>query len=162
RYDFSQHAIRPSWTHVLEALQSEYAAIDALAAFDRRSQEQYGTSSLGGLATELEGVRKAVGDLLGSSPNLSRERLLSGTSGRVIAALVSLRDVLADLERLAGEIFVDAADWTFEGLRAERARLLESIKLLPDWLPCLAEAATIPNELANTIRTLPLDLLQVE
>jgi predicted DNA-binding WGR domain protein/DNA polymerase III delta prime subunit len=162
RYAFSQHAIRPSWIYVLEALQAEYGAAGALDQFDRRSQEQYGTSSLDGLATELQGVRRAVSDLVGSSPDMPREAALTSSSSRVIAGLVSLRDVLADLERLAGQIFVDPADCTFEVLRSERARLLESLRLLLDWLPCLAEVGALPEALARAIHALPLDLLQLE
>ena len=163
RYDFAQHAIRPSWTHALEALQSEYAAAEAAEALDRQAREQYGTSSLQDLAAELEGVRNAVGELVGSSPDAPRERLAPGAgSGRVIAALVSLRDALAELERLAGHVFVDAAEWTFAGLRSEGTKLLASLRLLPDWLPCLAEAAGLPEELFRAVRSLPLDLVQLE
>ena len=162
RYDFAQHAIRPSWVFVLEALQTEYGATERLEGFDRRAREQYGTASLDSLATELEGVRQAVGDLVSCSPNFLRERPLGSGSSRVIAGLVSLRDVLAELERLAGQVLVGASDRTFEDLRAERGRVLESLRQLPDWLPCLAEMAQLPEPLASAIRTLPVDLVQLE
>jgi predicted DNA-binding WGR domain protein len=162
RYDFSRHAIRPSWIHVLEALGKEYAAADALEGVDRRAREQYGASSLEDFAAELEGVRRAVAELVGSAGELPRDRLRSSHSAPVIAGLVSLRDVLAELERLAARLFPDAAEWTFAGLRAERAKLVESLRLLPDWLPCLAEAALLPEPLARALRRLDLEMAQIE
>jgi hypothetical protein len=42
RYDFARHAIRPSWVQVLEKLQAEYQASDALAASDARAHDEYG------------------------------------------------------------------------------------------------------------------------
>jgi predicted DNA-binding WGR domain protein len=159
RYDFSTHAIRPSWIHVLESLQAEYAATDALDAIDARSTERYGTSALEGLAAEVEGVRRSANERAAS--DLPRERL-TGLTARAIAGLVSLRDVLAEVERLAGQVFADAADRTFHELRERRAQLLESLTLLPDWLPCLAEAAGLPEPLLRTIRAFPLDLAQIE
>ena len=161
RYDFSQHAIRPSWTHVLEGLQSEYAAAAALDKLDASARDRYGTTSLESLAHELESIRHAVRDLTGSSGDLPREPL-GASSGRAIAGLVSLQGPLEELARLAGRVFADADDSTFDGLRAGRSRLLESLRLLPDWLPCLAEAAALPGELLSAIRSLPLDLLSLE
>ncbi|MBN1609864.1 MAG: DUF4011 domain-containing protein, partial [Polyangiaceae bacterium] len=162
RYDFKQHAIRPTWVRVLEGLRTEYAATEALEGSDARALAEYGTESLAALAAELEDVRRAVGELIGSSPEIQRERLLSGDSKRTIEGLVALREVVAELERLAGSVFVEAAEWTFSALRAERNKVVEALRLLPDWLPCLAEAATLPEPLARAIRTLPLDLAQLE
>jgi predicted DNA-binding WGR domain protein len=161
RYDFAQHAIRPSWQSILEALRAEYAAAEAVEASASQATSAYGTPSLETLASELTGVRQTVADLLGSAPGLHRDRL-DTASGRVVQGLVALRDALAELDRLAGQVFVDAREWTFGELRSERARLTESLKGLADWLPCLVEAAALPEPLFRAIRTLPLDLGQLE
>jgi len=161
RYDFSQHAIPPTWLQVLEELRAEYEAAEALETVDAQARGDFGTASLEALATELSGVRQAVGDLVGSSPDLKRERLGS-ISARVTSGLVSLREGLAELDRLATRVLVDPEEWTFADLRAEGARLSDSFRLLADWLPCLAEAATLPEPLARPIRTLALDLSELE
>ena len=161
RYDFAQHAIPPSWLQVLQGLEAEYTAVDALAALEAELQAEYGQTSLEALTGELESVRRAVAELVGGTLE-PRSRLLPEGSTRVIAGLVSLRDALAELEQLVGRVFVDPADWTFAALRAERARLGESLRLLADWLPCLAEAAALPEELARPVRALSLDLGQLE
>jgi predicted DNA-binding WGR domain protein len=161
RYDFTQHAIRPSYARVLQNLRAEYAAEEALAALAARARGDYGTESLQALASELASVRQTVSDLLGSAPDLQRERLDAG-SARVVAGLVTLRDAVAELDRLAGEVFVDSREWTFEALREERARLSGSLRALPDWLPCLSEAAGLSEPLARAVRTLPLDLHELE
>jgi predicted DNA-binding WGR domain protein len=162
RYDFKQHAIRPTWLSILRALQADYAAAQALEDLDASTRVTYGAESLAALAAELEGVRRAVRELIGASPEIQRERLVAGDSRRTIEGLVMLRDVLAELERLAGSVFVEANDWTFSALRAERTKVFEALRLLPDWLPCLAEAATLPAPLARALRTLALDLAELE
>jgi predicted DNA-binding WGR domain protein len=162
RYDFSQHAIRPNGMQVLEALQAEYAAAAALETVEADVRRDYGADNLDTFASELDSVRTAIRDLLGSSLELGRDRLVTGASARVIAGLVSLRDVLAELECLARQIFVEPSGWTFAALRAEAKQLTGSLRLLPDWLPCLVEAASLPEALFRPIRTLSLDLTQLE
>jgi predicted DNA-binding WGR domain protein len=161
RYDFSQHAIRPAWLPILEGLRAEYVAAEALDAFDGRARNDFGTASLDELSTELSSVRRTIEDLVGASSNLRGDRLGS-VDARVIAGLVSLRDALAELDGLAARTFVDPQEWTFAALRSEASGLRESLRLLPDWLPCLAETRELPEELARAIRSLPLALTELE
>jgi predicted DNA-binding WGR domain protein len=162
RYDFRQHAIAPGWVQVLEGLQAEYTAAAALESIDAGVRDELGADSLDAFVAELDGVRAAVSELLDSTVDIGRERLLAGGSARVIAGLLSLRDGLSELDRLAGRLLVDAAEATFESLRARSKQITESLRLLPDWLPCLAEAAALPDDLLRAVRTLPFDMTQLE
>lgn len=161
RYDFARHAIRPSWVQVLEKLQAEYQASDALAASDAAAHDEYGME--GGaekFAETLDGIRGTVRDLFGGG----REdgAALRAATPQVVAGLVALSATVVELERLLGSILSDPLSHTMAELRAMCGRLTAALPQLPDWLPCLAALADLPPELARVFRSLPLPLPCVE
>jgi predicted DNA-binding WGR domain protein len=162
RYDFSKHAVRPSWVQILERLQAEYAADLALAQADGAAKREYGADQgLDAFAAQLDGVRAAVRDLLGSAAT-DRERVLGSDPARAVRGLVALQDALAELERSIGLALSEPQGLTLAELREQAQRILGSLTQLPDWLPCLAAAQGLPAALLRTIRDQPLDLQEVE
>ncbi len=161
RYDFGRHAVKPTWERVLNGLRGEYEAEAKLAGIDRDARAKYGAE--GGLATfeaSLEGVRSAVSELFAGTPADERERV--GPSPRTVAGLAESLPVLATLSERAGALLGDNPERSFGGLEATILSLKDNLHLLPDWLPCLAEIATLPEDLRRAIRALPCDLAGIE
>lgn len=162
RYDFDTHAVRPSWLQVLERLQAEYAAADALAETDAAARLDYGAEQgVEAFALHLDSVRTTVRDLLGSAAP-EKDRVLGAEPARTVAGLVQLEDALADLQRSLANVLSDPKGRTLQALREHSQRILQSLQLLPDWLPCLVEAAKLPEAVQRAIRDQPLDLLEIE
>jgi len=162
RYDFSRHAVRPSWLQILERLQAEYAATSALARADAAAKREYGAElGLDAFAAQLDGTRAAVRDLLGSAAS-DRERVLGSDPTRAVRGLVALQDALADLERSTKLVLSEPQGHTLAALREHARRVSAALPQLADWLPCLAEARGLPVELLRTIRDQPLDLEEIE
>ena len=161
RYDISRHAVKPTWQRVLEGLRSEYAAAAAVESLESEARARYGTTAgLESFATSVEGVRSAVNRLLAGTQAAVGDRL--SDSPRAVAGLASLRSPLEDVERRLAALFGADEGASLERLESLLARQRENLHLLPDWLPCLAELASLPTELARAIRSIPLDLAGLE
>ena len=162
RYDFSSHAVPPTWDHILGRLQAEYDAEQALARADAAARATYGAAGgLDAYAAELEGIRHTVNSLLG--PNvLDKEGALGADPSQTVSGLVALSDVLLDLERSVEGILNEPRRRTLGMLRDHIQRVLKSLALLPDWVPCLMELASLPEGLQRAISDQPLTLKEIE
>lgn len=161
RYDFSRHAVRPSWVQVLERLEAEYAAGHALDAIDAQARREYGAErGLDAFCAELDGVRTTVRDLLGGADR-ERAQVLGPEPGLAIRGLVALAEALDEVERSLSVLQFPPTE-TLAGLAARARRVMQSLDRLPDFLPCLEAASSLQPELLEVLRDQPLDLTEIE
>ena len=154
RYNFSAHAVRPGWSHVLGALKTEYEAEAAFESVGRAMRHECG----------IEGDLPAVAEC---AKRLA-ERSRSGQDGDHIASLLEMDDpdetalslagLHRDLQRatdaLSG-ILEDYEGCSVEELLDSLMAVREMIDDLPDFLTCLSDLAAMPRDLAGAFRHLP-------
>ncbi|MBL9203465.1 MAG: WGR domain-containing protein [Opitutaceae bacterium] len=162
RYDFSIHAVPPSWSHILRDLAAEQAAADSV---DRNRAALVET--LGDLDLE-EGLRlieelPARLDGLSPAAKALHAYLQENPEGTfVVESLAALRTTLTRLNETLHLVLVDATQLTRDELGRELKQLRADLVWLPDVLPLLGEALRLPAELQTALRQLPLNDAQLE
>lgn len=160
KYDFSKHAVAPSWEHVLQGLAAEHAAADELEAIRKRGAEIFASDDLTALAAEVraltdEGATKAVAAL--------RARLLETEDGQALAERLGalapdFRDLLPEVEAL----LTDHAGASLSALAEMVRGIREELEVLPELLPALRDLAGTASAVRRSVRSLPLTVEQFE
>jgi len=138
RYDFSQHAIRPSYRSVLDNLAGEHRATAELQAEQQRLQSRYGVRDIDVFVQHLQALLQQ----LSTSPLLRQWVEGQRANPNALASVrqeASLHQPLARLAELVAQhcAFQPAPSL---GVLAEYLRdLREEIDELPDTLPLLNE-----------------------
>ncbi|MGP0173466.1 AAA domain-containing protein [Pseudomonas sp. NCHU5208] len=138
RYDFSQHAIAPSYRSLLEKLVVVHSAEAATAKAERVLATSYGVTSSDQLMTALSQVTQAMEmstllrdwlkSLAASSADRARQAQRALSAARAFASLEEqLREVVAGTQLTLGELGEFLRD------------LREDLEALPDWIPLLRE-----------------------
>ncbi|MBI2931334.1 MAG: WGR domain-containing protein, partial [Planctomycetes bacterium] len=139
RYPFHLHIVKPSWVDVLEALQKEYRAEDAVEEGEKAARAAYGIEEpLEEFVRRVQEAQRGAGDF-----------------PKKIAA-----DAILGLADLRGALDAFLAGWeerSLGQLQDDVDRIEEALDLLPDFLPCLGEIEKLPKPLAEAFRRLPLD-----
>jgi predicted DNA-binding WGR domain protein len=139
-YDFARHAVRPSFTQVLERLQRTYAARAARDAAAAAHAAAFRTDApAADLARQVDGLR-ARAQAAGLGPDRA-------------AAWIELRPAVEPLLAATGLLFDDTSGWTPARLDGEIARIERDEARLPEWLPCLEQAALLPEAIARLVAT---------
>ncbi|KPY28554.1 Uncharacterized protein ALO54_02428 [Pseudomonas syringae pv. philadelphi] len=138
RYDFSQHAVAPSYRSILDNLAREHQANAQLQAEQQRLQERY---SIQNIDAFVQG-QQALLQQLATSPLMRQwvERLRSdpeAVSG--LAQEASLRQPLARLAEIVAGSFVFEPSLTLAEVAEYLRDLHEELSELPDTLPLLNE-----------------------
>jgi predicted DNA-binding WGR domain protein len=162
-YSFRDHAIKPSWTQVLEALHQEHEIRAALAELETQSRERFGFD--GGFAD----FARQIAELRQTLPRLPEPvaalhlRLLDAPDGdEIIRKIERLEPVLSALKTELAVLLDGGGDLPLLELGDELDRIEEALDDLPDFLPCLGELAGLPPPLAKTLRSLPCSISEVE
>lgn len=160
RYDFSKHAVQPTWAKVLSELAAEHAAAAELEAVRTKCQQEFAGDDPEALRQEL--TRLAAQEASPAALAL-REKLLASAQG---AALVETLAALAPgFTQLRGELsqtLYEPEAHSLASLAAAIREMQEEMEALPELLPALTDLATAPPALARAVRTLPLSLSQLE
>lgn len=162
-YDFSSHTIRPSWTQVLSALQTEY---EALAAREQTRQELEARFSLPEPLLEcqhrLDDLRSYVTVQPEGLRRVHQALLKSPKSHEFVQRLLAINQTLGELRVAVDSIFVDFDDLALKELREALAGTLDCVRQVPDALFLLGELGRLPTEIGATLRRQPLSLAQLE
>ncbi len=158
-YDFRGQPIRPRWSQLLERLQREYLAEDKVREVEERASEQF---RFQGSFTDFQ---QRVAELASAAAKLPphteafQRRLLADPSGdELIAQLAQLAGLKPLLDRLEAElagVLEQYGSLSLDELRGELDAIDESLDDLPDFLPCLAELAALPEALSAALRRRP-------
>jgi predicted DNA-binding WGR domain protein/DNA polymerase III delta prime subunit len=154
-YDFTTHAIAPSWSHALGLLESRYSAEDALTKFERDTVARLGyDGTLDELVQTVDTLRKQAA--AARSIGALSERLLDGRRGHQTAArlLEQAGDATA-LEAALEGVLESYAHLSLEGLAALLADIDHSVDELGNFLDYLGELEALPDSVRAALRTLP-------
>jgi very-short-patch-repair endonuclease len=138
RYDFSQHAVRPSYGTVLSHLAAQHQATAALTAARQTLNTRYGIQEAAPFFEALDNVTRA----LPAAPSLARWiETLRATNDPVGHAREALApaDALTSLHGLLTQALDAPASLTVGELSDIVGRLRDELADLPDLLPLLRE-----------------------
>jgi predicted DNA-binding WGR domain protein len=156
RYDRSQHSVRPSWLSILQLLEAEYAAAEALAQKKVQLQSTYGFDNPDTSWLSIEVLQSKKGH-----PELVY--LLEHPDGAAqIAVFYGLQQPLSRLETYLRQCLQDPATGSLSSI----GDLLRNIQLnaegLGDLLPALRSFAGLRAGVKSALRQFPLRRLQLE
>jgi hypothetical protein len=162
-YDFRAHAVRPSWTQVLEALQREHAAAADVDSYLRILGEKHTFSG------DVRQLVQRILDLRDEAPKFTpwlaefHNRMIgSDRSGEAVEQLLAAEATLAAAVQRLEPVLEDYHDQPLERLARDVAQLNKSLAELPEYLECVSLVAGLPPELAHTLRHLAWGPLQLE
>lgn len=154
RYDFSRHAVQPTYTKLLTALQMEHQAVAAVAKAETTMRGRYGVASMASFLLAVDTWRRRTTE--------------PGSVARLVAHLRSAVDPVAAahaeaearepieklVQRMEASLTIPLS--TTLGELAEVIRdLRESLEDLPDLLPTLRAVYAADAACAEVLRTLP-------
>ncbi len=162
-YDFSAHAVKPSWTVILQQLDAEHDA--SAARYDVVSDiaEEFQVHvDFDVFHQELMDLRAAMQDDTQPVAGFRHLVITSDDGGEITVAVAALSEGLAELQRYLGRFLQDYEHCSVDELAGELNRISAAIDDLPDYLHCLKPLREMPDSVSAAIRTMPLTLEQLE
>ncbi|MBX7207638.1 MAG: DUF4011 domain-containing protein [Verrucomicrobiaceae bacterium] len=159
-YDFSKHAVKPTWTKVLSELAAEHAAKAEVEAVQDQCEQQFASD-------DPETLRSQLATLSASDASPAalalREKLLSSQEGAaLVEMLAALAPGFAQLRRDLSSTLYEPEHHSLAALAAAIREMLEDMDALPEVLPSLRDLATAPPKLARAVRTRDWTATQLE
>ncbi len=162
-YDFGSHVIRPSWTHVLAALEKEYALLESLERRSKAIAAEFGIrGDVDRLSADMARLRSALQETPDWIAALHRELLRGDDAAGTIARIASAEGALRGFESELSGIAEDFANRPLDRLRTALDEATDALDDLPAFLHCLREIAAMPEPLGDALRSLPLSVRRLE
>ena len=162
-YDFKSHVVRPSWTHVLAALEKEYALLADLDKEGKAIAAAFGIEAdIGDLSTWTAALRESLGAAPEWIEAIHADLLKSDAVAATVEHVVAADEPLTGLETDLGRILHEPDDRPIDRLRADLETAIDALDDLPPFLQCLSEIADAGEALGRALRTAPLTLSQLE
>jgi predicted DNA-binding WGR domain protein len=162
-YDFRAHAVKPSWKQVLERLDHEHECRQALNDFEDRARAQLGyTDTLLEFADKIAAIRDGMPKRVAAVAALHARVLAAPDGADTVLRLAALQPAFQQLEIELEKFLDDGRELDLEQLQDELSLIEESLDDLPDFVPCLAELALLPESVARMLRRLDLPTSRLE
>jgi predicted DNA-binding WGR domain protein len=162
-YDFRSHRIKLTWTQILGNLARECDALARMDELQKNAEKLFHcTETVGEFLAKVQELRQASAQAPAFVQALQR-RLLA--AGKANATWLRVAELKVTLDELRGELlsFFDGFDaQSLADLKDELAGVEEYLDDVPEFIPCLAEAAGLPEELLGVLRGLPLGASELE
>lgn len=160
RYDFSRHAVRPTWKQVLTDLAAEHAAMGEIEAVRERCGLEFGSEDLESLRVEIAAL--SARDSTAAAQALRERLLVSENGAALVESLAGLAGGFAMLRRELGLLLFDPEAHSMGALASAIRDVREESDALPEMLPALRDLAGKPERLGRALRLLPLTAEQFE
>jgi predicted DNA-binding WGR domain protein len=159
-YDFSKHAVKPTWPKLLSDLAAEHAANAEVEAVKERCEQDFASDDPESLRTELA----ALSSKKASPAALAlREKLLSSQQGAaLVEMLAALAPGFAQLRKDLSRTLYEPEKHSLTTLAAAIRDMQEDMDALPELLPSLRDLATAPPTLVRAVRTREATAEQIE
>jgi hypothetical protein len=162
-YNFQTHALRPTWTQVLTALDAEYrAAAECDYQEDRLANVFHITGNVEEFVERLTDVRKLLTKCPPWLAEIHRDMLRSKNAARTLQRIERARQPLQRLDETLNQIADDYADLPLDQLQQRLQDMAAALDDLPDYLRSMEQMAGLPAELQSTLRRTPLALPALE
>jgi superfamily I DNA and/or RNA helicase/predicted DNA-binding WGR domain protein len=162
RYDFSKHAVMPSWTRILHDLADLHAAQAQYEEARTTARQQWSVE-------DPESFQQFVAELR-TSPDLAHPsikamiRLLleTATSLGLINSLVHLHARFGELNQTLRFLLAEHQRFDFPQLTNTLGAMRDQGDALPELLPVLSEFVNLPDRLCRALRYTPLPISELE
>ncbi|MCW1912801.1 WGR domain-containing protein [Luteolibacter sp. GHJ8] len=160
RYDFSKHAVAPSWEQVLSDLAAEHAAAAAYAAVEYRCSQEFATQN----PDALHGDLARLADPAAAPAVVAlRQQLLSSERGAaLVKTLAALAPGFQVLEKELRELIYRGEGNSLAMLAAAIREMREEMDALPELLPALRELTGTPEAMRRSVREFSFTAEQLE
>lgn len=157
-YEFSEHAVVPSWGQVLEHLDAEHERRAERYEVARRFGDEFNIHlDLDRFLENLKQLRSGIKTRPAAVRNLIPLVLRQDDGNAVVRKLAGLSALLAELHTTAKRI-LDAYEYcSLAELNGLTQQLLNSTSELPEYLYCLTALRGIEREVVRALRMLPVD-----
>lgn len=162
-YDFRQHTVQPTWTQILQWLEREYEAAENVRWFEDNWRMKLGfegaPKTFRSQVTQLRRkLRHLPDELVVVHRQLLSEENQQAFVDKILKAKQPLEDTLRHLDRILADYHTQNLESLLESLQ----EVEQVLHLLPDYMLCLQELATLPAALATALRCFALSLEQLE
>lgn len=158
-YDFSGHAVRPTYSQILENLAAERRAEAAVRAARDEVRARFGAETLEDFAGELSGLQHPANAAVHALRELA---LQSSQGGDVIARLARLAPRFGELRGALTALLHRYEEHDFAALGEAVRDLREARDELPELLPALGELVSAPSAVFDAVRALSFSPDQLE
>ncbi|WP_404310775.1 AAA domain-containing protein [Neorhodopirellula lusitana] len=162
-YDFTAHAIRPSWVSVLLQLQTEHDHARAVDVRTRKLQDEYGLEDdplqWNDRITDL---RKMLSEQPDLQAQLHAPMLQSRDAGDTLQQIADAREQLTSVQKSLDSICDAWSDLLLPELRQRLATMENSLDQVPRFLTVLESLQPMPERLAWALRRLPVSHRELE
>ena len=149
-YDFSKHAVKPTWTKVLAELVAEHEAEAEVEALKDQCSVEFACTDPDALREQLAALSS------GEAPPAAlalRERLLSSQEGpALVETLAALAPGFTHLRKHLSVTLFEPEGHSLNTLASAIREMLEEYDALPELLPSLQDLATAPPRLVRAVR----------
>jgi predicted DNA-binding WGR domain protein len=162
RYDFSQHAVAPAWSKILDDLsgchnaQAEWEELRRQVATDWHVDD---VEAFRALVAELKADRSishpSVKALLGAL-------IKPDEAGSLIERLIGIQQRFNELDAVLSFAIAEHQQFDFPALTEVLARLREQTGTLAELSPILADLAELPDSFTHALRHAPVPLDEFE
>ncbi len=162
-YDFSKHAVKPTWLQVLKQLDHEHnliaARYDAVQAINEEFLIQWDFDRF---HTTMLNLRQRLKQQPGSIQSLTDCLLADDDGSRKARELAAMADPLGQIVRLLARFIDDYEHQSLDNLANSLRRIQTATADLPDVLHCLTALRRLPEKLRRSVRSLPLTITQLQ
>ena len=162
RYDFNAHAIAPSFSRVLENLQSRHLAGQTLSRLTEQFSRDFGQFTPPALAELLAADRVSSSTSSPAAAAFRRALLTSPDAAAIVRSLAELLPVFTQLIAALDTLLHAHTALTLPSLREVLDGLRSEVRSLPDLLPLLTELVDAPETLRHALIHAGLRLDQFE
>jgi predicted DNA-binding WGR domain protein/DNA polymerase III delta prime subunit len=155
-YDFAQHQVKPSYSSILQQLQTEYEDARQVSTQRQSFSSNYGIDNIETTYLGIEKLRSKQGDkevdYLLSHPN----------ANQLVMNLSKLHHAMHLLEVQLQQGMASFMDKNLQELKDDMDSISMNLDSLQELLPSLQQFAQLPEQLKHAIRNIPLTPKQAE
>lgn len=162
-YDFSAHAVQPSWTQVLQQLDVEHERrADRYEALNEIQAELHIDGDFDEFYETLLNLREDLRQAAPHHRQLLDDFLQTGNSGKKALALADLEGDLSQLGSQLDHILQDYRHLSLSDIRARLGDIGSALSDIPGFLHCMESLREADAKPVNALRTLPLSVEQLD
>ncbi len=162
RYDFTQHAVAPPWSKILEELAAQHELQAALDALCKQACKAWQTDDVPAFRALVEQLRA---DRLTSHPSvkaLIQQLTKASEAASLVENLAGISERFSELDAILRSLLAEHEQFDFPELDQVLATLREQTGLLVELSPLLGELVNLPEPLTNALRRVEVPLNEFE
>jgi predicted DNA-binding WGR domain protein len=159
RYDFSQHAVAPAWTKILQELGNQHEAQRAFETVCESARRQWRTHDIVAFRAFLEELRADCCNRGASVKALVGQLTDTAEAAAWIENLAGIHERFASLDSTLRSLLAEHSQFDVPELAQALSKLRQQTSLLAELSPVLSEVVDLPEPLSLALRRteIPLD-----